>query len=62
MRSDRSHANYNGAQVTGVEKREVKIPIVMQKKALDMDKKMFGVAAPGVGGRGACGSSMRWAG
>jgi hypothetical protein len=24
---DRSHSNYNGAQVTGVEKREIKIPI-----------------------------------
>ena len=27
IRSDRSHANYNGAQVTGVEKREIKIPM-----------------------------------
>jgi hypothetical protein len=27
MRSDRSHSNYNGANVTGVEKRERRIPI-----------------------------------
>jgi hypothetical protein len=32
IRSDRSHANYNGAQVTGVEKREVEIPIEIQKQ------------------------------
>jgi hypothetical protein len=49
MRSDRSRANSNGAQVTGVEKREVKvkIPIEIQKQqAVDLDEKMFGVAAP----------------
>ena len=49
MRSDRSHTNYNGAQVTGMEKREVKIPIEIQKQAVDLDEKMFGVAAPAVG-------------
>ena len=42
MRSDRSHTNYNGAQVTGVEKREVKIPMEIQKQAVDLDEKMFG--------------------
>jgi hypothetical protein len=32
MRSDRSHSNF-GAQVTGVEKREIKTPIEIQKEA-----------------------------
>ena len=50
IRSDRSHSNYNGAQVTGVEKREIKTPIEIQKQAVDLDEKMFGVAAPAVGG------------
>ena len=49
IRSDRSHSNYNGAPVTGVEKREVKIPMEIQKQAVDLDEKMFGVAAPAVG-------------
>jgi hypothetical protein len=35
--------------VTRVEKRGVKIPIEIQKQAVDLDKKMFGVAAPAVG-------------
>ena len=51
MRSDRSHSNYNGAQVTGVEKREVKIPMEIQKKqAVDLDEEVLGVAAPPGGG------------
>jgi hypothetical protein len=33
MRSDRSHSNYNGTQVTGVEKRGIKIPMEIQKQA-----------------------------
>jgi hypothetical protein len=49
IRSDRSHSNYNGAQVTGVEKREIQIPIEIQKQAVDLDEKMFGVTAPAVG-------------
>ena len=49
IRSDRSHSNYNGAQVTGVEKRGVKIPMEIQKQAVDLDEKLFGVAAPAVG-------------
>ena len=49
IRSDRSHSNYNGAPVTGVEKREVKIPMEIQKQAVDLDEKVFGVAAPAVG-------------
>jgi hypothetical protein len=50
MRSDRSHYNYNGTQVTGVEKRERQIPIEIQQQAVDLDEKMFGVVAPMVGG------------
>ena len=50
MRSDRSHSNYNGAPVTGVEKRGVKIPMEIQKQAVDLDEEMFGVAAPAGGG------------
>jgi hypothetical protein len=39
MRSDHSrHSNYNGAQVTEVEKREIKIPIETQKQAVDLDE------------------------
>jgi hypothetical protein len=49
--------------VTGVEKRGVKIPIEIQKQAVDLDETMFGVAAPlhRRWGRGS-GSSMSWAG
>jgi hypothetical protein len=32
--------------VTGVEKRERQIPIEIQQQAVDLDEKMFGVAAP----------------
>jgi hypothetical protein len=52
IRSDRSHSNYNGAQqvaVAGGEKREIKTPIEIQKQAVDLDEKMFGVAAPAMG-------------
>jgi hypothetical protein len=35
--------------VTGVDKREIKIPIEIQKQAVDLDEEMFGVAAPAVG-------------
>jgi hypothetical protein len=36
--------------VTGVEsKREIKAPMEIQKQAVDLDEKMFGVAAPAVG-------------
>jgi hypothetical protein len=35
--------------VTGVEKRGVKIPMEIQKQAVDLDEKMLGVAAPAVG-------------
>jgi hypothetical protein len=36
-------------QVTGVEKREIKTPMEIQKQAVDLDEKMSGVAAPAVG-------------
>ena len=58
---------YNGAQVTGVEKREVKIPIEIQKQAVDLDEKVLlgwgGCTGGGHRrlGRGS-GSSMSWAG
>jgi hypothetical protein len=32
-----------------VEKRGIKIPMEIQKQAVDLDEKMFGVAAPAVG-------------
>jgi hypothetical protein len=48
IRSDHSHSNYSGAQVTGVEKRKIKIPMEIQKQAVDLDEKMSGVAAPAV--------------
>ena len=41
MRSDRSHYNYNGTQVTGVEKRERQIPIEIQQQAVDLDEQVF---------------------
>jgi hypothetical protein len=31
-----------------VEKREIKIPMEIQKQAVDLDDKVFGVAAPAV--------------
>jgi hypothetical protein len=49
IRSDRSRSNYNGTQVAAVEKREIKTPIEIQKQAVDLDEKMFGVAALAVG-------------
>jgi hypothetical protein len=49
MRSEHSHSNYSGAQVTGVEKREIRTPMEIQKQAVDLDEKMFGVAASAVG-------------
>jgi hypothetical protein len=35
--------------VTGVEKREMEIPMEIQKQAVDLDEKRSGVAAPAVG-------------
>jgi hypothetical protein len=48
IRSDHSHAN-NGATVTSVEKREIKIPMEIQQQTVGLDEDMFGVAAPLVG-------------
>jgi hypothetical protein len=60
MRSDRSHSNYNGAQVTGVEKRGVKIPMEIQKQAVDLDEKMSRVR--GCTGGGAVAAAAQRAG
>jgi hypothetical protein len=49
MRSGRSHSNCIGTQVAGVEERGIKIPMEIQKQAVDLDEEMFGVAAPTVG-------------
>jgi hypothetical protein len=49
MRSDHSHSNYNGTQVTGVEKKEIKTPVEIQTQAVDLDEEVFGVAALAVG-------------
>jgi hypothetical protein len=46
--------------VTGVEKRGVKIPMEIQKQAVDLDEKMFGVADRRWGR--CSGSSTSWAG
>jgi hypothetical protein len=35
--------------VTGVENREINILMEIQKQAVDLDEKIFGVAAPAVG-------------
>jgi hypothetical protein len=49
IRSDASHSNYNGAQVTGVEKREKKIPIEIAKQSVGLDKEVFGIDEPTIG-------------
>jgi hypothetical protein len=49
IRSDASHSNYNGAQVTGVEKREKKIPIEIAKQAVRLDKEVLGIDEPTIG-------------
>jgi hypothetical protein len=51
--------------VTGVQKREVKIPLeIQQEQAVELDEEVFGVAAPAVGrwGRGRGSASTSWAG
>jgi hypothetical protein len=47
--------------VTGVEKREMEIPMGIQKHEVDLDEEVLGVAAPARWGRGS-GSSTTWAG
>jgi hypothetical protein len=61
--SDRIHANYNGAVVTGVEKREIKIPIILeiQKQAVDLNIPTDKTGTGG-GALSAAGSSPSWGG
>jgi hypothetical protein len=49
IRSDSTHTNYNGAAVTGVEKREIDIPLEIQKQAVKLNAGVFRVVAPAVG-------------
>jgi hypothetical protein len=48
--------------VTRVEKREIKIPMEIQKQAVDLDEKMFGVAGCTGGGAVPWQRSSSWAG
>jgi hypothetical protein len=59
VRSDRSHSNYNVAQVTGVEKRGVKIPMEIQKQAVDLDEKVQGVWGGCTGGGAVAAAAQR---
>ena len=50
IRSDGRHSNYNGAAVTGVEKRAAKWLGELQNKAVRLDREVFGrcpAARPG---------------
>ena len=47
--SDSTHTNYNGAEVTGVAKRELTIPVEVVRQAVKLDERVFGVVAPAVG-------------
>ena len=49
IRSDSTHTNYNGAEVTGVAKRELTIPVEVVRQAVKLDERVFGVVAPAVG-------------
>ena len=49
IRSDGSHSNYNGAAVTGVEKRAAKWLVELQNKAVRLDREVFGVQQPALG-------------
>ena len=46
---DGSHSNYNGAAVTGVEKRAAKWLVELQNKAVRLDREVFGVQQPALG-------------
>ena len=49
IRSDGSHSNYNGAPVTGVEKRAAAWLVELREKVVRLDLKVFGVQQPAVG-------------
>ena len=42
IRSDSTHTNYNGAEVTGVAKRELIIPVEVMRQAIKLDEGVFG--------------------
>ena len=46
IRSDGSHSNYNGAAVTGVEKRAAAWLVELRNKVVRLDLKAFGVQQP----------------
>ena len=47
--SDGSHSNYNGAAVTGVEKRAAAWLVELRDKAVRLDERVFGVLQPALG-------------
>ena len=49
IRSDGSHSNYNGAAVTGVEKRAASWLVELRNKAVRLDERVFGVRQPALG-------------
>jgi hypothetical protein len=49
IRSDGRHSNYNGAAVTGVEKRAAACLLELRHKAVRLDLNVFGVQQPAVG-------------
>ena len=49
IRSDGRHSNYNGAAVTGVEKRAAKWLVELRAKAVRLDSEVFGVQQPALG-------------
>ena len=49
IRSDGYHRNYNGAAVTGVEKRAAKWLKELRNKVVRLDEKVFGVQQPALG-------------
>ena len=40
IRSDSTHTNYNGAEVTGVAKRELTIPVEVVRQAIKLDERV----------------------
>ena len=49
IRSDGRHSNYNGAAVTGVEKRAAAWLVELRNKVVRLDERVFGVQQPAVG-------------
>ena len=61
IHSDSTHTNHNGARrravVTGVENREINIPLVIQKQAVKLNEDIFYVWLRRRWGRGSSGST-----